>query len=146
MTHPDQDCSCDRTQQETGSRCSAFQRQSLSDLTRLWLSPKESSSGATHPATAFPSKAGSSRREGSRIPAMGWNMPCMHFLGQPCLFTPELSQPDLQAALTLTQSSLSSLQTGKPGQKGCRIRDIFRRNPTVAPSVQAHLLSNSSVQ
>lgn len=88
VTHSNQYRSRDRTLQlETGSKFSAFQRKTLGDFTKLWISPKQSSRAATYPAIASQSKADTSRREGSWILAMGSNMPCIHFLGQPCLFT-----------------------------------------------------------
>lgn len=88
VTHSNQCCSRDRkVQLENGSKFRAFQRKTLSDFSRLWISPKQSFSAATYPAITSQSRAGSSRRGGSWISAMGGNMPDMHFLGQPCLFT-----------------------------------------------------------
>lgn len=75
-------------------------------------------------------RAGQSRGEGSWMSPLGCAMPHIHPLAHPLpVYTPEqLSQPDLQPVGLLHNPSFpSSLQPGKPGQKGGEKKPFYKK-------------------
>lgn len=92
-------------------------------------------------------RAGQSRGEGSWMSPLDCAMPHIHPLAHPLpVSTPEqLSQPELQPVGLLHNPSFpSSLQPGKPGQKGGE-KNPFTRNPLVAPSAAGQKIFSVTV-
>lgn len=128
-------CSCDRTVQlENGSKFNVFEKNPLSDFTRCWISPRQSQGWAEQGRRVVDVTPGlchaSHSSPGSGLP----------------VYTPEqLSQPDLQPVGLLHNPSFpSSLQPGKPGQKGGE-KNPFTRNPLVAPSAAGQKIFSVTV-